>query len=254
MVLAVGPLAQVSVGSRIAQLSCTAASGGTGPYSYQLYVDTSTGFSPGAGNLVSGATSLINNVPNLDPNVTYYAKMVVTDTGNSNATATSSQLTFQTAVDSQLQNQFKQTTMGGFVAMPALNTKSMLIASTQATAVLAGQPVKRVSTQTDQGIPQVVSIASDADLITGFVNFMTIKSSNVAGDVVEVSQNGNIMSLFSGASIAPDQLVVWSTVDGGVLPIGSTGKRIVGRAVDGCSGRGSLVRVAISAPDGAVDA
>jgi len=35
-----------------ANLTATAATGGTGPYTYQWYRSTTTGFTPGAGNIL----------------------------------------------------------------------------------------------------------------------------------------------------------------------------------------------------------
>src|SRR6185312_7824244 len=92
MSLAVGPITQNSVADTTASLTCAAATGGVGPYTYQYYKSTTTGFSPGAGNIISGATALTLSDSGLIPNTTYYYKVVVTDTGNSNATATSAQL------------------------------------------------------------------------------------------------------------------------------------------------------------------
>jgi hypothetical protein len=71
-----------------AALSCTAAGGGVSPYTYQWYRSTTNGFTPGSGNIISGATSLTLNDTGLLPSTTYYYICVVTDvepvTANSN--------------------------------------------------------------------------------------------------------------------------------------------------------------------------
>jgi hypothetical protein len=72
-----------------ASLTVGTASGGTAPYTYQWYRSTSTGFTPGGGNIVSGATSTTLNDTGLSENTTYYYKCVVTD--NVAATATSAE-------------------------------------------------------------------------------------------------------------------------------------------------------------------
>jgi hypothetical protein len=49
--------ATVEVGASGVTLVAPAASGGTAPYTYQWYSSTTFGFTPGAGNIVAGATS-----------------------------------------------------------------------------------------------------------------------------------------------------------------------------------------------------
>ncbi len=65
----------------------TGASGGTAPYSYQWYRSTTSGFTPGAGNIISGATTLTYADSGLSPSTTYYYKMVTTDAASSTVTA-----------------------------------------------------------------------------------------------------------------------------------------------------------------------
>jgi len=66
-------------------------SGGTGPYTYQWYRSTTSGFTPGAGNLISGATSATRVDTGLTNGTVYYYKCKVTDavaaTVTSNQTA-----------------------------------------------------------------------------------------------------------------------------------------------------------------------
>jgi lysophospholipase L1-like esterase len=72
----------------------TAPSGGTPPRTYQWYLSTTSGFTPGAGNLVSGATSLTPSFTGLAARTTYYAICRTTDA--TSATADSNQLSFTT--------------------------------------------------------------------------------------------------------------------------------------------------------------
>lgn len=81
--------------SSAASLTVGAASGGTSPYTYQWYRSTSSGFTPGGGNIISGATSRDLLDTGLTANTTYYYKNVATDSAS--ATATSSELTVTTA-------------------------------------------------------------------------------------------------------------------------------------------------------------
>lgn len=72
-------------------VTCTAASGGTAPLTYQWYRDTVANFTPGAGNLLSGATSLsLADSASLAADAVYYYKCRVTD--NAAQTATSNQV------------------------------------------------------------------------------------------------------------------------------------------------------------------
>jgi hypothetical protein len=65
-------------------LASTAATGGTGPYTYQWHRSTVSGFTPGSGDALSGATSLtLADAGPLTPGTTYYYILVVTDTGTS---------------------------------------------------------------------------------------------------------------------------------------------------------------------------
>ena len=88
MPLTAGTASQTSHSDRTADLTCTAASGGTSPYTYQWYRGTSPGFTPGSGNLLSGKTALILADTGLDPKTDYYYVLRVTDnvaaTNNSN--------------------------------------------------------------------------------------------------------------------------------------------------------------------------
>lgn len=60
-------------------LSATAATGGTAPYTYQWYRSDTAVFTPGAGTLIPGATDLTYNDTGLSYYTTYYYKVVATD-------------------------------------------------------------------------------------------------------------------------------------------------------------------------------
>lgn len=78
-----------------ADLSVIAA-GGTAPYSYQWYRSTSNGFTPGAGNILSGKTGTTLNDTGLTAGTTYYYVCRVTDSAGSPGTADSNQVTVTT--------------------------------------------------------------------------------------------------------------------------------------------------------------
>ena len=92
MSLTTGVLSITSLTDGTAVLAAGAATGGTSPYTYQWYMSTTTGFTPGAGNLLTGKTTLAPTITGLAPGTTYFFKVVSTDVGNSNATVNSLQL------------------------------------------------------------------------------------------------------------------------------------------------------------------
>jgi hypothetical protein len=249
MSLTAGVISLTAVQSNAAQLVVTAASGGTGPYTQQWYRSESTGFSPGAGNLISGATGLSLNDTGLIPNSIMYYKVVFTDTGNSNITVTATQLAVTTLPSALSQNQFAQSPTVGMVDLPYdYNTIAAQIDSSQATALYQGMAVKIVNSA--GGVPKVVGCAANSDDVFGFINFNLKNVSFQAGDACEISQSGNVMWLYATAAIARGtqvQLDILSAAS--VAPkTGSSGADIVGFSLDKAAAFGDLIRVRLSNP------
>lgn len=249
MSLGVGPISQVSVSDTKASLSVVAASGGTGPYTYAWYRSTTSGFTPGSGNIIAGATALTLNDSGLIPNTQYYYAVKVTDTGNANATANSALLAVATAPQSLSQNQFAQSPVVGMIDMRfPYNTVSVQIDSTQATALYPGAAVKMVDSV--DGVPKVVGCSADSDEVLGFINFDIKSPSFAAGAVCEISMAGNVMYLFATGAIARGvQVSLDLTTMGGVRATsGNTGDDIVGWAYDKAAAAGALIRVFVKTP------
>jgi len=78
-VLAPGSISETGYTATTANLAATDASGGTTPYTYQWYRSTASGFTPGGGNIRSGATSLTINDTGLTTGTTYYYVLGYTD-------------------------------------------------------------------------------------------------------------------------------------------------------------------------------
>lgn len=92
--LAIGtPTVNSSTGTT-ASLTSPAATGGIPSVAYQWYRSTTSGFTPGGGNILSGQTSLTVNDTGLTPGTNYYYKVVASDA--SAATATSAQASVST--------------------------------------------------------------------------------------------------------------------------------------------------------------
>lgn len=249
MSLTAGIISQLSVGSNSASLSATAASGGTGPYTQQWYRSTTTGFSPGGGNIIAGATALTLNDSGLIPNTIYYYKVVYTDTGNSNATVTATQLAVTTTPTQLSQNQFAQSPVVGMIDLRfPFNSVSVQIDASQATPLYQGSAVKMVDSV--DGVPKVVGCAAASDEVLGFINYDIKTVAFLAGAPAEISMGGNVMYLYAGAAIARGAQVINTIVgQGTVLPlVGSGGADIVGWAYDKAASAGALIRVFLKTP------
>lgn len=249
MTLTAGVISQTSVTQSGAVLAATAATGGTGPYTYQWYRSTTTGFTPGGGNIISGATTLSLTDSGLVPNTVYYYKVVATDTGNSNVTVEYTQLAVTTSLPSQNVNAFTQSAQLGMIDMRFdYDSVSVQIDSTQATPLYAGSAVKIVDSA--DGIPKVIGVAANSDGVLGFINYDIKTQAFTAGMMCEISMAGNVIYLYSTAAIARGaQVALDVTSPGGVRPIsGSGGENIVGWAYDKATAAGQLIRIFLRTP------
>jgi len=249
MSLAAGALSKTSVGPTTASLVSGAATGGTGPYTYQWYRSTVSGFTPGGGNLIAGATALTLNDTGLIPNTQYYYEVVATDTGNGNATANSAQLAVQTSAPVLSPNQFAQSSIVGMIDMRfPYNTVAAQVDSSQATPLYAGQAVKIVDSL--DGIPKVVACAANSDEVFGFINYDVKSVTFSAGQNCEISMAGNFIYLYATTAISRGTQVQLdlSTVGGVAAKVGSSGADIVGYAFDKAAAPGALIRVHLLVP------
>jgi hypothetical protein len=249
MSLTAGVITQVSVSDQTAVLSATAASGGTGPYTQQWYRSTTSGFTPGGGNIISGATGLSLTDTSLVPNTIYYYKVVYTDTGASNVTVTATQLAVTTTPQVLNPNQFAESQLAGVVDLRfPYNSVSVMIDASQATALYAGFPVKMVDSA--GGVPKVVGITAESDSVLGFINFDIKTVQFLAGMPAEISMAGNVMYLWSAGAIARGEQVTCNLLTPGAVnsSSGNTGDTIVGWAYDKATAAGQLIRVFLKTP------
>ena len=253
MALAVGPISVVSVGSTSDSLLSAAASGGVGPYTYQWYRSTASGFTPGGGNLVAGATSLSLQDSGLTPGTQYYYKIVVTDTGNADATATSAQASVLTSASSPNPNQF---TLAPYLGMLDLRFNGDTIAcefDPAGSGTLVGGQAVTFSVNAS-GLPLVVPSLLASDDVAGYVNYDIKSAVFNPGNRLEISLAGNVMYLYAALAINRGQFVtslpsaVAGGTNGGVVPVtGSSGNPIVGYALD-TQPIGNLIRIFLQTP------
>jgi len=88
------PTAGTPALTAIVTVTGTAATGGVSPYTYQWYRSTTSGFTPGGGNILSGKTSLVLNDTGLTPGTTYSYVLRATD--NASTTADSAEVAVAT--------------------------------------------------------------------------------------------------------------------------------------------------------------
>lgn len=242
MSVTAGALSKVLIGQSTAQLSSAVATGGTGPYIYQWYRSTTTGFSPGAGNILAGQTALSLSDSGLVPGSTYFYVVVATDTGAGSATSNSAQLTvaLQPALS---QNQFAQSPLVGLVDMKVgpTNVIACQVDQSVSGAIFAGQGVKIVA-NTKGGLPKVAPITAKGDPVIGFAIFNIKDLQYVAGQNLEVALFGSVVWLYAtGAVTQFAEVCLDSTYVGGVQATGNTAT-FIGWAFDGAASAG-LIRV-----------
>jgi hypothetical protein len=254
MALTAGTASVVSVQSNTAVLSATAATAGTNPVTYQWYRSTTTGFTPGSGNLISGATSLQLNDTGLIPNTTYYYILQASDA--SPTTVSYAQVSAVTTPQQLSQNQFAQVPIAGQVDLPySTNTLSCVVDVSQSGVLYPGQAVKIVGNAGPGVSPHVVACTADTDECIGFVEYDNKQQSFSAGSRVSVSSASNVIYLYATTAVNAFQQVQLDitptqtlTSNGVKAIVGSSGANIVGYAVDYSPTPGSLIRVKVTAP------
>lgn len=249
MSIAAGAISLVSKGDTFANLVVTAASGGTGPYTNQWYRSTVSGFTPDGGNIISGATGLTLNDTGLVPNTPYFYKVVFVDTGHSNDEATATQLEVDTTAPAPSPNQFAQApTLGMLDLRFNPDTVSAEVDASQSGSLFAGSAVKVVDSA--GGVPKVIGCDANDDEVFGFINYDIKSQAFVAGSKVELSQDQNVMYLYSTTAIARGAQVTLDIESGspGAVASAASGDTIVGYAYDKAPAYGSLIRVKLSVP------
>lgn len=208
------------------------ATSGTGPYTHQLYMSTTTGFTPAAGNLLAGKTALVNIVSGLTPNTAYFFKDVVTDAVN--ATDISSQLAVTTpATAAPNANQFKMSNIVGQTdGRFNYNTIAVILDASETGTGYAGSAVKQY-TQTAGAIHVKLCDANSNDVL-GFINYNSKNPTFTAGMPCEISMTGNWIYLMPTVTgTLPNKAQLDITCPGGVKPsVGSSGAEIVGDFID----------------------
>lgn len=249
MATTAGALTLVSVASTTANLSSAVATAGTAPYTYQWYRSTTTSFSPGPSNIITGATSLTLADTNLIPNTPYFYKVRATDSSSPAVTGDSAQLAVTTTATTLSQNVIAQSPVVGQPDMPYnFNTKSVQIDVSAGTAVYTQGTAVKIVANTKGGVPRVIACSGNTDNVFGFINFNLKNVTYGVGQNAEISSGGNVIWLYATAAITQGaQVCLDVTSPGAVQPTGGSAT-YVGYALDGAAASGSLIRVELKCP------
>lgn len=149
----------------------------------------------------------------------------------------------------QNQNQFAQSPNKGDVDLNRQpNTMAARVYASEAVNLIPAQAVKRVDAGGPGTLPVVTAVTSDTDDICGFVNYNIKNADFAAGEALEISAfQGNIMFMEASAAIAANADVM-CVVSGSKVALATTGKRVIGKAIDKATAAGDLIRVYINLP------
>jgi hypothetical protein len=243
MTITAGSLSQVATASTTITVLGSASTGGVAPVTYQWYRSTTSGFTPGSGNSVSGATSLTLNDSGLIPNTKYYYELVSADSTAS--LASTSQIAITTTAPVLSQNQFAQVPFVGVIDMTVGTTNVMaaqIDVSAGTTLFYPGQFVKLV-TNNNGGVPKVVGVTANNDKAIGAIKFNIKDISYGAGQNCEIAMWGTVMWFYAtGAITQGNEVCVDVTSPGGVQATGNTAT-FMGTALDGAAAAATLIRV-----------
>lgn len=173
--LAAGTASLSSATVTTLNVTCTAASGGTVPLTYQWHRSITANFTPGGGTVVSGATSLtLADSTGLSQGVPYYYKLRVTDS------------LAETADSNQI---------AGSLRLPDLNLGGLGDSITNQFGLSAGQgPLEQAAVQLRvmggyrnvNVVNRGINGASTADWLSGSSNLNNAKTAFAAGSVTHV--------------------------------------------------------------------
>ena len=149
-VVTVGPVSTSQV-----ILTASPATDGVSPYEYQWYRDTSSGFTPGSGNILDGKTGLTLIDDSAFPGRTYYYILVVTDSNDDPGPDTEeyAEVTATVPIQQPSQNPFEQSLLLGQLDLRFNNDMLTVQIDADVTEpLIAGQAVK--FTQEAGGVPK----------------------------------------------------------------------------------------------------
>lgn len=147
-------------------------------------------------------------------------------------------------------SQFGQSTVQGAMDLainPSIISGEIDVSS--AGNLVAGQSVKMVDSV--GGVPKFVECAADTDDVYGFLVYdIKTKLFNAYSRVEVAAMRNSVMYMTASAAIARNAKVM-IVVSGSKVATATSGKTIVGRALDKAAADGDLIRVTIDLPGSA---
>ncbi len=98
------------------------------------------------------------------------------------------------------------------------------------------------------GVPKVVAVAADSDIVFGYIYFDIKDASFVAGSRVEIAQSNNVIYLYANAAIARGVRVksvqIAAALPGAIATaVAASGAQVIGTSLDEAVNVGDLIRV-----------
>lgn len=144
-------------------------------------------------------------------------------------------------------NQYSVTTVQGQLDLQAPSTViTGRVDSAQATALVAGQPVK--ITTTAGGLPAFVAISSNSDKTFGYVSRNLKDASYAANSIFELATADSIIWLTANGAIARGSAVENVYTTAGLITASGGINPIIGVTLDVAVNNGDLVRVLLRTP------
>lgn len=122
---------------------------------------------------------------------------------------------------------------------------SAQVSTTEAAALVAGQPVKRVNSYNK--LPEITALTANTDEAFGYVVRNQKDASAAAGSIVEIALQGTIMYMTAGAAIAANAAIEVVYTTNKVITNAGTNP-VAGVALDRASADGDLIRVFVITP------
>lgn len=146
----------------------------------------------------------------------------------------------------QLQNQFQQNSEVGMLTLaPNFNVIPVGIDKTVTGTLLSGQAVKVVVNTNKQ--LTVAAATSTSDVFFGFIPFSRGLSNFKKLQTIEIACGGTVILLRAGAAITKfSQVMVGGSLTAPAVVLATTGKVVVGVALDRAAALGDLIRVQVA--------
>jgi hypothetical protein len=225
LALAAGTISLGSKSDTTVNLTSTDATLGTAPYTYQWYRATSTSFTPGAENILSGETSLTLADTGLTASTTYYYKIRFTDSASATVDSTEFSVTTDVANATGFtfvgpSSSYVNQTSTNFTITPNGTYTGVITPSTSGTGTFSptslswtSSSIAKTFTYTptnSAGSPHLINATSTPAItnLSGDISYTVIEGTVIEGTVfLDILSTGQSLSTgwYSGPAISTTQ-------------------------------------------------